>query len=80
MVFQMKATGLHNLVVINPKDLSAENIIRILKTKLWSLKTQRLWIPDEDKKVDIEGDMNGLNLHMNKLEESQKRGQTGVNG
>ena len=78
--FQLKATGLHELVNSNPKYLSAEEIIWILKTKLQSLKAQRLWSPAESKKEDTEGDLDGLNLTMDKLVESQKRGQTGGNG
>ena len=41
--FQLKATGLCDLVYSKPKALSADEIIRILKNKLRSLKAQGLW-------------------------------------
>ena len=66
----MKAAGLHNLVVSNPKALSADGIIRTLKTKFWSLKAQRLCSPSEGKKLDTEGDLTGLKLAMKNMVES----------
>ena len=80
LVFQLKHTGLHDLVKSNTKDLYADEIIWTLKTKLRSLKYQGLWSPSESKKVDMGGEMAGLNLDMNKLVEYQKRYQTSGNG
>ena len=68
------------LVYSNHKVLYSGNIIRTLKTKFRSLKAQGLWIPDESKKVDTEGDLSGIKLFINKLVKSQKRGKTGRNG
>ena len=65
----MKAAGLHNLVVSNPKALSADEIIRTLKTKLWSLKAQGLWSPSEVNKVDTNGNLDGLKLAMKNMVE-----------
>ena len=76
--FQMKATGLHDMVDSNLKALSIYDIIRTLKTKLWSLKDQGMWSPSKGNKLDIEGELAGLKLAMNKLGESHKRDQTGV--
>ena len=43
MNFQMKTTGLNDLVDRKPKDLSADEIIRTLKNKFRFLKYQELW-------------------------------------
>ena len=75
----MKATFLHDLVDSNTKALSAEDIIWKLKTKFRSLKAQVMWSTHEENKLDTEGDLYGLNLAMNNLMETQKRGQTGGN-
>ena len=79
LAFQMNNTGLHDLVYIKPKSLSEDDIIRTLKTKLRCRKAQIMWSPAKSKKVDMEGDMFGLNLSMHDLVESQKRGNTGAN-
>ena len=77
---QMNYTGLHDLVDRNPKALSADDIIRTLKTKFWPIKAQGLWIPSEGNKLEKKGELSGLNLTMNKMVESQKRGKSGENG
>ena len=77
--FYMKTKGLHNLVYSKPKALSTDEIIRTLKTKLQPLKAQGLWSPAESKKVDTQGDMDGLKLSMKNMAETQKRRQTGLN-
>ena len=43
LAFQMKATGLYDLVESNPKALSTYEIICNLKNKFRSLKAQVLW-------------------------------------
>ena len=67
--FYLKDTGLHDLIASNPNPQSADKIIRNLKTKCWSLKAQGLRSPSERKKLDMEGDLDGLNISMNKLAE-----------
>ena len=62
--FHLKDTGLHGLVDSNPKYLFANEIIRTLKKKFRSFKAQGLWNPHESKKVDTEGDLDGLKLDM----------------
>ena len=79
LAFHLKTAGLHDLVDIKPKALSADEIIWTLKTKFRYLKDQELWSPSEENKLDTEGDLADLNLAMNNLVESQKRGQTGGN-
>ena len=63
----MKTTAIHDLVYINSKALSADEIIRTLKNKLWYIKAQGLWSTSEGKKLYMEGELAGLNLAMNKL-------------
>ena len=67
LAFQMKAKGIHDLVYNNPKELSADEIIWTLKTKLWSLKSQGLWSRYKGKKLNTEGDLAGLNLAMDNI-------------
>ena len=67
LVFQLKAIGLRKLVGSNPKSLSADEIIRTLNTKLWSLKSQGLRSPDKSKQLDTEGELAGPKLATNKL-------------
>ena len=62
--FHLKDTGLHGMVDSNPKSLFANEIIRTLKKKFRSFKAQGLWNPHESKKVDTEGDLDGLKLDM----------------
>ena len=76
----MKDTCIHNLVNRNLQYLSADEIIRTLKNKFWSLEEQGLWSTTESKKLDTEGDMDVLRLSMKNLTELQKRGHTGRNG
>ena len=76
----MKVTCLHDLVDRKPKALSADEIIWTLKTKFRYLGSQGIWNPAEGIKLDMEGEMAGLNLSINNLLESHKRGQTGGNG
>ena len=78
--FNIKDAGLKDLVNSNPKALSVDYINRTLQMKFWSLKSQGLWSPAEIHKVDMKGEMDGLNLGMNRMVETQKRGQTGGNG
>ena len=59
--------------------MSADEIIRNIKNKFLSLQVQILWIPYEGNKLDMEGDLFGLKLDMNKLVESQKQFQSGGN-
>ena len=73
LAFYMKATGLHDLVYSNHNALYADEIIRTLKTKFWSLMDQGMWSPSEGKKLDTGVDLVELKLAMNKLVESQKR-------
>ena len=80
LTFHMKATCLHELVDSNTKALSADSIIRNLKTKLWSLKYQGLCSTFEGDKLDTEGDLSGIKMSINKLVQSKKRVQTGGNG
>ena len=70
----LKATGLHDLFDINPKNLSSNEMIQTLNTKFRYLKAQVLLIPYEGKKLDTEGEMYGIKMDMNKLVESQKMG------
>ena len=77
--FQPKAKGLHGLVIRNPKALYADDIIQTFKPEFWSLKAQGIGSPPEGKKIDIEGELAGLKMAMNKMVESQKRGHTGGN-
>ena len=42
LAFRLKATGLYNLVKVNPKSLSTDEIIWTLKTKFWNLNAQGL--------------------------------------
>ena len=42
LTFQLKDAGLHDSVNINPKSLYADEIIRTIKTKFWSLEAQVL--------------------------------------
>ena len=70
----MKATGLRDLVYIKSKYLSADEIIRTLKTKFRSLKSQGLWSPFKRRKLDTDVDLESLKLAMKKLAESKKRG------
>ena len=72
--FQLNATSLNGLVDSNPKSLSADDILWTFKAKFWSLKVQVLHIPYESNKLDMEGELNGLKLAMNKMVESYKRG------
>ena len=51
LAFQMNATGLQDLVDINIKSLSADEIIWSLNTKFWSVKAQRFYSTAERKKV-----------------------------
>ena len=74
LAFQLKSACLHDMVDINPKALSADEIIWTLKTKLWSLKVKVIWSPYEGNILDTEGDMADPKLYMNKLVKSQKRG------
>ena len=67
--FHLKDTWLHNLVDRNLKSLYAYEIIWNLNTKLWYLNDQGLWSFPEIKKVDMEGDLDGLNMSINNLEE-----------
>ena len=76
----MNAIVLYYLFNSNPKALSEDAIIRTLKTEFRALKALGLWISAESNKVDMDGDMYGLKLAINKLVESQKRGYTGRNG
>ena len=78
--FQMKDTVLDDLFDINTKALSAYEIIRTLKTKFQYLKAQGLWSPSEGKKLDMYDELYILKMVMNKLVESQKRGQIGGHG
>ena len=80
MDLQMNSTGLHDLVDRNPKSLSADAIIRTLKTKFWSIKAQELWISSEGNKLETKVELSDLKLAMNKIIESQKRGKSVVNG
>ena len=50
--FQLKDTGLHDLVDINPNSLSSNESIHTLKAKFWSLKAQVLWRISEGNKLD----------------------------
>ena len=72
--FHMKDTWLHDVVYSNPKSLSVDEIIRKLKTKFRSLKSQGLWSPSKIRKLETEGDLESLKLAMKKLAESKKRG------
>ena len=78
--FHLKATGLHDLVDINLKALSADGIICTLKTKFRYHKAQGLCSSYEGKKLEMEYDLAGLKLAINKLAESKKKGQTVRNG
>ena len=80
LVFELKATFLHDLVDRNPKALYADEIIRTLKTQFHYLKYQVLYNPYKIKKVYTEGELTGIKLFMSNMVESQKRGKTGVNG
>ena len=80
LVFHIKATGLDDLIDSNPKALSANEIILNINTKFRYLKSQGMWGPSEEKQLHTEGDLDGLNMEMNKLVGSHKRGQTGGNG
>ena len=77
--FHIKATVLHDLVNLNHKTLSADDIIQTLKKKFRSLKAQGLWSPVECKKVNMEVELYGLELTTNNMVEYHKRGQTGGN-
>ena len=68
------------MVDSNPKALSANDIIQTLNNKFWSLNTQGLLSPSEGSKLDTEGPMDGLNLDMKIIVESQERGYTGGSG
>ena len=57
--------------------MSADEIIRTLKTKFWSLKYQGLCSPSEGNKLYTEGELDGLKLAMNNLLESKNRGGNG---
>ena len=50
--FQMKAKVFHDLVGINPKYMSIDEIIWTLKTKFRSLNSQGLWITSKINKLD----------------------------
>ena len=67
LLFQMKTSGLHDLVEINPKALSVDLIVCILKTKLRSLKTKVLWGTSEGNKLDMADELDGLKMAINNL-------------
>ena len=69
LALHLKATGLHDLADRNPKALYADDIIRTLQTKFWSLQAQGLCSPPERNKLYMEGNLAGLNLVMKKLVE-----------
>ena len=79
LAFQTKATGLHDLVDSNAKALSVDEIIWNLENKFRYLKAQGLWIPSEEDKLDTDGELDELNLDMNNMVESYKRGHTSGN-
>ena len=52
LAFQQKATYLYGLFDRKTKTLHVDKIIRTLKTKLRSLKSQGMWSPIEIDKLD----------------------------
>ena len=73
----VKAAGLYDLIDSNPKALSVYDTICNLKNKSRFLKAQIMCSPSERKKSYMEVELVGINLAINNMVESQKRGGNG---